>query len=100
MCVTLDFHKIKTRYRNKPIRNCPGRFILHRDYDELPLHKILSLKSVISEFESSSAQDTVLVAAIEGGGMISYRKSESCHVHTLNTEEGFLRKLHDLGISF
>jgi len=44
------------------------------------------------------AQDEGLVAWIAGGGILSYRRSDGTYVHTLNTSEGFARKLAQLGI--
>ncbi len=50
------------------------------------------------EFQVKTAQDPVVVTAFEAGGLISYRKSDGGYLHTLNTEEGFRRKLEQLGI--
>ena len=33
-----------------------------------------------------------------GGGVLTYLKGEDCHVHTLNTESGLLRKVDALGL--
>jgi len=44
------------------------------------------------------ARDPVIVAAFEDGGLISYRQADGRFLHTLNTREGFERKLDQLGI--
>jgi hypothetical protein len=45
-----------------------------------------------------SAKDVVLVVSLDRGGMISYKRDDGSFLHTLNTEEGFERKLRQLGI--
>ena len=52
----------------------------------------------VSDFPVGGARDTVVVARIEGGGSISYRKEDGTYTHTLNTADGFERKLTQLGI--
>ena len=51
-----------------------------------------------SEHLSVGAMDPVIVTAFDDGGLISYRKAEGMFLHTLNTREGFERKLRQLGI--
>ena len=83
----------------KPIRNCPGRYILRgaKAYDAPD--NFLGREVAIREFRTDAARDTVLVAAIEDGGVISYRRDDGSYLHTLNTPEGFRRKLLQLGIN-
>jgi hypothetical protein len=45
-----------------------------------------------------SARDPVLVVEFQGGGLISYLREDGTVMHTLNTSEGFRRKLHQLGV--
>ena len=45
-----------------------------------------------------AAKDPVIVTPFEDGGLISYRKADGTFLHTLNTREGFERKLRQLGI--
>jgi hypothetical protein len=40
----------------------------------------------------------VVVTPLIVGGLISYRRPDGTFLHTLNTAEGFARKLSDLGI--
>jgi hypothetical protein len=46
----------------------------------------------------NAAKDPVIVTALDDGGLISYRKADGTYLHTLNTREGFERKLRQLGI--
>ncbi len=48
---------------------------------------------------SAAATDPVIVVQLEGGGLISYARPDGSFVHTLNTSEGFTRKLVQLGIT-
>jgi hypothetical protein len=52
----------------------------------------------ITEHQIAAAKDPVIVAPIVDGGLISYRKADGTYVHTLNTSEGFERKLQQLGL--
>jgi hypothetical protein len=51
-----------------------------------------------SEHVCVTAKDPVIVTPLDDGGLISYRKAEHMFLHTLNTREGFERKLRQLGI--
>lgn len=51
-----------------------------------------------SEHACGIAKDPVIVTPFEDGGLISYRKADGMFLHTLNTRDGFERKLHQLGI--
>ena len=51
-----------------------------------------------SEHRCDTAKDPVIVTPFEDGGLISYRKADGMFLHTLNTREGFERKLRQLGI--
>lgn len=82
-----------------PIRNCPGRYVLRGVDRNLSVEAIAGPEVRVSEHQSSAAKDTVLVAAFDGGGMISYRRADGSFIHTLNDEEGFERKLKQLGIA-
>ena len=60
--------------------------------------EIVSASHVIAEHVIAAAPDPVIVAEFEDGGLISYRKPDGSFLHTLNTSEGFDRKLRQLGI--
>lgn len=47
---------------------------------------------------SPHANDPVLVVELEDGGIISYQQADGRMIHTLNTPEGFSRKLQQLKI--
>jgi hypothetical protein len=80
----------------QPIRHCPGRFVLAPS-DETPA-QLLGLAEAPLEYPLPVARDPVSVAAFPGGGLISYRHPDGRYVHTLNTAEGFARKLQQLGL--
>ncbi len=82
----------------KPIRNCPGRFVLRKASNALSPADILGEEGQTSEHKTLAARDAVLVAKLSGGGLISYKREDGTFVHTLNTTEGFERKLLQLGI--
>jgi len=94
----ITFDGIAARWKLKPIRNCPGRFVIHTGPVKLTCRELLGSDVEIQAFNIPSAKDTVLVARFDGGGLISYRRTDGTHLHTLNTDEGFARKLRDLGI--
>ena len=94
----MDFQTLFTGRRWAPIRNCPGRFGLAEGavYDS---PASLAPGVELNEFRVPLAKDPVVVAAFAaGGGLISYRRSDGTFVHTLNTPQGFARKLSQLGI--
>jgi len=45
-----------------------------------------------------TARDPVLVVEFQDGGLISYLREDGTLMHTLNTSEGFHRKLRQLGV--
>jgi hypothetical protein len=95
----VDFQTLFAARRWTPIRNCPGRFGLAEGavYDS-PASLVPSVD--LKEFRVRLAKDPVVVAAFAaGGGLISYRRSDGTFVHTLNTPQGFMRKLAQLGIA-
>jgi hypothetical protein len=49
-------------------------------------------------FQVLAARDPVLVVEFEGGGLISYMRGDGTLMHTLNTPDGFRRKLRQLGV--
>ncbi|HEX8651207.1 MAG TPA: hypothetical protein VF708_10230 [Pyrinomonadaceae bacterium] len=82
----------------KPIRNCPGRFVLSGAKADLSHQELLGEAVEVGVYRVDAAQDTVLVAKLDDGGLISYHRADGSFVHTLNTPEGFRRKLRQLGI--
>jgi predicted methyltransferase len=49
-------------------------------------------------YRAQTARDPVLVVECKGGALISYLREDGTLVHTLNTSEGFHRKLRKLGV--
>jgi hypothetical protein len=66
---------------------------------ELTPSELAGADIVLHEHRVPTARDAVLVARLEDGGLISYRRANGTYVHTLNTIEGFARKLAQLGIA-
>ncbi|MGE0710154.1 MAG: hypothetical protein AB7N76_07440 [Planctomycetota bacterium] len=81
----------------RAIRGCPGREVLPGISEASPAD-LVGASSLVHRFEVAACPDPVYVAEVEGGGLISYGKPGGGFVHTLNTPEGFRRKLADLGI--
>lgn len=89
---------LQHRWPWKAIPNCPGRFVLATGERAVPFATLLGPDHRVHEFRSEKARDLVLVAPLEDGGLISYVREDGSVVHTLNTLDGFARKLADLGI--
>ena len=86
----------------RPIHGCPGRFVLSPAAFSGSPEKLLSTLGRTVEVRSDFAVDSVHVTRLgeelREGGLISYRKADGRFVHTLNTGEGFVRKLAQLAI--
>ena len=97
----MTFDQLKNRWGWKPMRGCPGRYTLPgTEFNGSP-YDLLGAQTKLHEFRVDAAEDPVVVARLaQGGGLISYRRADGKYVHTLNTEEGFRRKLDQLGIRF
>ena len=80
------------------ITNCPGRYRLTGRESNLGPVELIGEMTDVREYDLSICPDAVLVAELKDGGLISYRRSNETYVHTLNTPEGFVRKLKQLGI--
>jgi hypothetical protein len=83
----------------KAIPECPGRYILVKPELTVSPEKLAQVDHAPAEFRVEAAKDVVLVLALEGGGLITYRRSDGSYLHTLNDESGFQRKLAQLGIA-
>ncbi len=93
------FQELWDRWPWRSIRSCPGRFVLPWMDEPIPLERLLGYLCVPLTFSSPQAQDPVLVVLLEDGGLISYQQIEDRVIHTLNTPEGFSRKIQQLGIT-
>lgn len=96
--VDMSFDDLMSRWSWRPIRNCPGRYRLDSAAYTLSMTELLGEGVEVSEFSVDAAKDTVLVARLRRGGVISYKRENGTFLHTLNTPEGFERKLRQLGI--
>jgi hypothetical protein len=95
----MTFDTVKRLGKWTPIRDCPGRFVLRGVLPAFSVVDLLGDIAGVQQFQSPRATDTVWVVCLEGGGVISYRRLAGTWRHTLNTEEGFRRKLEQLEIS-
>jgi hypothetical protein len=96
----MSFDDLMNSRQWRPIRNCPGRFVLVDGGRSISLAEIIGPGVEVGEFQAAGAKDTVLVASLDRGGMISYKRADGSFLHTLNTEEGFARKLRQLQIAW
>ena len=94
----MNFDQLFESFEWKPVANCAGRFVMRNAPKNLTFCDLIGDQVAVSEFKVEAARDTVLVARFEGGGLISYRREDGSCLHTLNTDEGFSRKLAQLGI--
>jgi hypothetical protein len=69
------------------------------DDPRISLEILLDGSCYPQSFTSQAANDTVLVVPLENGGLISYARRDGTFRHTLNTADGFSRKLSQLGIT-
>ena len=93
------FNELWSRWPWRPIRNCPGRFVMPWTEHALSFEILLDYPCAPQVCSSPQANDPVLVVALEDGGLISYQQTDGRIIHTLNTPEGFSRKLQQLGIA-
>jgi hypothetical protein len=94
----MDFNHIRQSWNWAPIRSCPGRFILRNEAGPISIRSIVGASATIEEHRAPGARDLVLVVELKDGGIISYLRENGSLIHTLNTAEGFSRKLAGLGI--
>ena len=95
----MNLEELRSGWGWAPIRGCPGRFLFREGAVDLRPEDLVGPHCGLREFRVEGARDAVIVGRFEGGGIISYRKEDGTYLHTLNTEEGFERKLAQLGIS-
>ncbi len=94
----VTFADLLARWTWRPIRNCPGRYALSGVRRPLTPRALVGDEVEILELSVDIAPDRVIVAPLDGGGLISYRRADGTYVHTLNDLAGFSRKLDQLGI--
>ena len=94
----MTFNEVFTAWDWQPIRNCPGRYILPLEAGNLPPAEVLRSDVKTVEYNVTTARDRVVIARLDEGGLISYKRSDGRYLHTLNTADGFARKLLQLGV--
>lgn len=95
----MTFDELMATWSWKPIRNCPGRYRLGVGDIHPSIEDLVGCDVRVHRHRVPAARDEVLVVALpDGCGLISYRRSDGVLVHTLNDEDGFARKLDQLGI--
>jgi hypothetical protein len=94
----MSIEDLMMRWTWRPIPRCPGRFVLQQgDAQHSPVNLVGPDVQCV-EYRIDTARDPVVIARLENGGLISYRRRDGTYCHTLNTVEGFRRKLAQLGI--
>ena len=76
-----------------------GANVLPRREEPLSFETLLGMPCSPQAFSSPGAKDRVLVWSLQDGGLISYEQPDGHFIHTLNTPDGFGRKLGQLGIT-
>ena len=94
----VTFAALVDRFAWRPIPNCPGRYVLTGGPIAMPPEEIVPDSSARSEHVIPATRDPVIVTSFDDGGLISYRKGTGMFLHTLNTRQGFERKLRQLGL--
>ena len=94
----MTFDELLIQWNWKPIRNCPGRFMLVGVQPDLPPEAVVGPVAELLEFHVDAARDSIVVARLDEGGLISYKRADGTYLHTLNSAEGFSRKILQLGI--
>jgi hypothetical protein len=93
----LTFSTLFDRWAWRPIPHCPGRYVLDAGPVATPPEDIVP-GTTGSVHVCATAKDPVIVTPLDDGGLISYRKPDGRFLHTLNTRDGFERKVRQLGI--
>ena len=94
----VTFAVLFDRFAWRPIPNCPGRYVLAAGPVAVAPGEMVPAASGGSEHVVTAARDPVIVTRFDDGGLVSYRKTGGMFLHTLNTRDGFERKLRQLGI--
>jgi hypothetical protein len=52
----------------------------------------------VKTYRRAEIPDKIYICSLPDGGLISYQKADGTFIHTVNTPDGFQRKLSLLGI--
>jgi hypothetical protein len=91
------FEDLRERFPWRPLRGCPGRYVMAGAARAASPRELFG-PLAFHETSSARAPDRIIVAEVEGGGIISYAKPDGTFVHTLGDSAGFRRKLAALGL--
>ena len=95
----MNFSELFHAWDWRPIPNCPGRYRLVAKPPHPTVADLIGEDVKVHRHRVPAARDEVLVVRFaRGGGLISYQRVDGSIVHTLNTPEGFERKLAQLGL--
>ena len=96
MTATATFDALKAAHDWQPIESCPGRYRLAGEDASRTPADLAGPGAYVAEHNVEGVRDKVLVIVLDGGGLISYVRADGSFVHTLNTAQGFDRKLRQL----
>lgn len=87
------------RFEWVQIPDTHGRFTLSPKNEQVSVESLIDSTDVeVKQFPSAHSKETIHVAKLEDGGLISYERKDSTFVHTLNSLNEYKRKLWELGI--
>eukprot|EP01121_Diplochlamys_sp_Union-15-3_P012114 TRINITY_DN3590_c0_g1_i2.p1 TRINITY_DN3590_c0_g1~~TRINITY_DN3590_c0_g1_i2.p1 ORF type:complete len:126 (+),score=24.03 TRINITY_DN3590_c0_g1_i2:39-380(+) len=102
--VTFDW--LYNKYEWKPIKDCPGRYVLKKGSQHIstipPLQVIGEGCTLQLHQLEVIGKDPIYVIKFptDGGGLLSFHKiDQGRYVHTLNTPSGLTRKLEAMKVS-
>lgn len=90
------FDILMAKYEWQPICGCPGRYILAGGTTHLSINELVDGEIAVEEANFDSARDLVCYCYFEGGGLISYKKTNG-YLHAHCSEWGMARKMAVLG---
>jgi hypothetical protein len=99
-----NLQKLWEIWRWSEIKNCPGRYVAKHNLNAtiispIDLLQSLDIPCLLNEYHIEG-KDIIIIGAFEdGGGLLTYIKSDGRYVHTLNTRSGLLRKVSSLGLN-
>ena len=94
-----SFAELRRTHSWRPIPGCQGRFVLTDGPAATTPAALAGAGPVAGSVHFvPEAPDPVHVLTVPGGGLISFEQKDGRFVHTLCDDEGFARKLTQLGL--
>lgn len=90
--------QVMSRAAWQPLPGVTGRFMLADPRQSLSVRDLAGQAATLHVIDSETTDDRILVVPLDGGGLISTRRSDGHEVHTLNSDSEFRRRLLQLGI--